>query len=175
VASYPENTKGIIEAINACTVALGGIPVGYTHNTGGIIQALIALEAAIGGGGGGGGGSSLTLTLDAGEDVTKGDAVYISGTNGKVYKAESGGTREEATVIGLADADAVGGTEVAVVMRGKFVSTGTPFSASGNMYLDATAGGLVTTVPTSGFNVLVGEGLSTTDLDVRIQTPIELT
>jgi len=174
VASYPENTKGIIEAINACTVALGGIPVGYPHNTGGIIQALIALEASIGGGSSGG-GSSLTLALDAGENVTKGDAVYISGTDGKVYKAESGGTREEATVIGLADADAVGGTEVAVVMRGKFVSTGTPFSASGNMYLDATAGGLVTTVPTSGFIVLVGEGLSTTDLDVRIQTPIELT
>ena len=174
MASYPENTKGIIEAINACTVALGGIAVGYPHNTGGIIQALIALEAVIGGGGSGG-GSSLTLTLDAGEDVTKGDAVYISGTNGKVYKAESGGTREEATVIGLANADAVGGTAVAVVMRGKFVSTGTPFSASTNMYLDATAGGLVTTVPTSGFIVLVGEGLSTTDLDVRIQTPIELT
>jgi len=174
MAGYNENTAGIIGAINACITAAGGTLTSYPANTGGIISALVALEAAISGGSSGGGGASLTLPLTAGEDVTKSDALYMN-SDGSVYKAKSDGTREEATVIGLAKEDALAAATVDVVARGKIVSTGTPYVAGTDMYLDATAGGLTSTIPTSGFIVSIGEGLSTTDLDVRIQTPIELT
>ena len=48
MAYYPENTGGIIAAINACILAAGGTVTSYNNNTGGIIQALLALQTAIG-------------------------------------------------------------------------------------------------------------------------------
>ena len=53
MTAYPENTGGIIAAINACIVAAGGQMGTYNNNTGGIIQALLELQTAIGGMGGG--------------------------------------------------------------------------------------------------------------------------
>ena len=50
MAAYPENTGGIISAIQACIVAAGGtLTTAYNNNTGGIIQALMALQTAIAG------------------------------------------------------------------------------------------------------------------------------
>ena len=52
MAAYPENTGGIISAIQACIVAAGGtLTTDYPKNTGGIISALLALQSAIAGGG----------------------------------------------------------------------------------------------------------------------------
>ena len=63
MAAYPENTGGIISAIEACIVAAGGtLTTAYNNNTGGIIQALLALQTAIGGLGG---GSSVEIELTA--------------------------------------------------------------------------------------------------------------
>ena len=42
MAAYPENTGGIISAIQACIVAAGGtLTQEYPKNTGGIISALL--------------------------------------------------------------------------------------------------------------------------------------
>ena len=61
MAYYPENTKGIIQAINACILAQGGVVVAYPHNTGGIIDALRTLASLMGG------GSDLSIEMTAGE------------------------------------------------------------------------------------------------------------
>jgi len=175
VASYPENTKGIIEAINACTVALGGIAVGYPHNTGGIIKALIALEAALSGGGGGG-DAVVSISMTAGEALTAGDAVYINTTDSKIYKAENDDTREKATVMGFVNADAALDAEIPVVVRGKVTTASTSLTVGFEYFLDATPGAIVATSPsTSGdFSAAVGQAVSTTDIDVQPQTPVEL-
>jgi hypothetical protein len=118
--AYTENTAGIIAAINACILAQGGTVTSYPSNTGGVIKALIALEAAIAGGGGGGGsGSAVSIPFTAGEILIKGDAVYLSTADGKVYRAQKDATREQATVIGLATANAALDAEVNVIVRGR--------------------------------------------------------
>ena len=63
MASYPENTGGIIAAINACILAAGGTVTSYNNNTGGIIQALLALQTAIAGMGGGSMNASAVLNF----------------------------------------------------------------------------------------------------------------
>jgi len=90
MAYYPENTGGIIAAINACILAAGGTVTSYNNNTGGIIQALLALQTAIGGMGG---GSAVEIELTAGEVLAKGDAVYID-SNGELLKAVHDDTRD---------------------------------------------------------------------------------
>ena len=94
----------------------------YPHNTGGVIKALIALEAAIAGGGGGGSGgsgSAVSIPFTAGEILIKGDAVYLSTADGKVYRAQKDGTREQATVIGFTTANAALDADVNVIVRGR--------------------------------------------------------
>ena len=83
MAYYPENTGGIIAAINACILAAGGTVTSYNNNTGGIIQALLALQTAIAGMGG---GSAVEIELTAGEALSKGDVVFID-SDGKLQKA----------------------------------------------------------------------------------------
>ena len=63
MAYYPENTGGIIAAINACILAAGGTVTSYNNNTGGIIQPLLALQTAIAGMGGGSAVSGFLLSL----------------------------------------------------------------------------------------------------------------
>ena len=97
MAAYPENTGGIISAIEACIVAAGGtLTTAYNNNTGGIIQALLALQTAIGGLGG---GSSVEIKLTAAENLAIGDVVHID-SNGKLAKAIHSSTRDVATVDG---------------------------------------------------------------------------
>lgn len=172
MAEYPNNYGGIISAIQACIVAAGGtLTQEYPKNTGGIIAALVTLQGALGTGGS---GASIALNLTVGEDVSKGDALYIQ-NDGKVYKAENDDTREKATVLGFAKEDAVQDTEVAVVTRGSLENTGS-YAATTQYFLSDTAGGVTTTAPSTAgeFSVLVGEGLSDDKIDIKISTPIEL-
>ena len=172
MAAYPENTSGIIAAIQACIVAAGGtLTTGYPNNTGGIISALVALQGALGGGGS---GASISLSLTVGEDVSKGDALYIQ-SDGKVYKAENDDTREKATVLGFAKEDALQDNEVAVVTRGSLENTGS-YAATTQYFLSDTAGGVTTTAPSTAgeFSVLIGEGISDDKIDIKISTPILL-
>jgi hypothetical protein len=176
VASYPENTKGIIEAINACILALGGTVVSYPHNTGGIIQALLALETALAASGSG--STALIIPLTAGEALSSGDAVYLSSSSSKVYKAENDDTREKATVFGFVNAAvAADGDEASVVVRGKVVTSTSSLTVGTAYYLSSTAGAITATAPsTSGdFTVPVGQAISTTEIDVKTQIPVEQT
>tara|TARA_B100000427_G_scaffold200799_1_gene166938 strand:- start:41 stop:571 length:531 start_codon:yes stop_codon:yes gene_type:complete len=175
MAAYPENTGGIIAAIQACIVAAGGtLTTDYPKNTGGIIQALVALQAALGTGGS---GSSLSVEMTAGEDVSKGDALYIF-SNGKVFRARVDDTRMKATVIGFAKEDAVADAVVDVVTRGILENTGA-YGVSTQYFLTGVTGaeGTISNTPVStagSYNVLVGEGINNDKLDIKTSTPVLL-
>jgi hypothetical protein len=174
MASYPNNYGGIISAINACIATAGGTVTSYPNNTGGIIQALIALNNALGSGGS---GSSLSLEMTAGEDVSKGDALYIF-SNGKVFRARVDDTRMKATVIGFAKEDALLDGVVNVITRGMLENTGS-YHQSTEYFLSGVVGseGTISNTPvtTSGsYSVLVGEGIDNDKLDIKTSTPVLL-
>ena len=173
MAQYPENTGGIIAAINACITAAGGTVTSYNHNTGGIIQALLALQAAIAGMGG---GSAVEIELTAGEALSQGDAVYID-ADGKLQKADQALTRDKATVAGLVKEDVAIDQLAKLVFSGKIdlASGGFTFTP-GDRYFLGTAGAISTTPPsaTNNYVVLVGEALDTTTLALNIDVPVLL-
>tara|TARA_X000000368_G_scaffold318240_1_gene255510 strand:- start:2216 stop:2743 length:528 start_codon:yes stop_codon:yes gene_type:complete len=174
MASYPENTGGIIAAINACILAAGGTVTSYNNNTGGIIQALLALQTAIAGMGG---GSAVEIELTAGEVLNKGDVVYID-SNGKLMKAIQDSTRDIATVAGLIKANVAMDSLAKLVFSGKIDLTGWGGAAftPGDRYFLSGSGGLSQT-PTSTageYVVLVGEALDANTLALNIDTPVLL-
>ena len=120
MAAYPENTGGIISAIQACIVAAGGtLTTAYNHNTGGIISALVALQTAIAGMD----ESSLTMELTAATNLAIGDAVYID-ANGKLAKAAHNSTRDIATVAGLILEAVTANNTAKLIFTGKINVTG---------------------------------------------------
>lgn len=174
MAAYPENTGGIISAIQACIVAAGGtLTTAYNNNTGGIIQALIALQAAIAGMD----ESSLTMELTAATNLAIGDAVYID-ANGKLAKAAHNSTRDIATVAGLILEAATANTTAKLIFAGKINVTGW---GQGNLtpgaryFLNGT-GTISATPPTSAnqYVVLVGEALDANTIALNIDVPVLL-
>tara|TARA_B100001939_G_scaffold194618_1_gene167362 strand:+ start:272 stop:853 length:582 start_codon:yes stop_codon:yes gene_type:complete len=176
---YAENTSGIIAAIVACIVAQGGSVASYPANTGGVIKALLDLKTAIGsgggGGGGGGGGSADTveLSVTAGENLALGDVVYLH-TDGKLRKADAGGTRAEAEVFGVVKTAASANASCTVVIRGKVTSVGA-FSTAQQYWLSNQAGNIAVGPPGAGFITKVGMGIDANNLLVMIEPPVELT
>tara|TARA_R100001463_G_scaffold16069_6_gene41807 strand:- start:6176 stop:6703 length:528 start_codon:yes stop_codon:yes gene_type:complete len=174
MAAYPENTGGIISAIQACIVAAGGtLTTAYNNNTGGIIQALIALQAAIAGMD----ESSLTMELTAATNLAIGDAVYID-ANGKLAKAAHNSTRDIATVAGLILEAATANTTAKLIFSGKINVAGW---AQGNLtpgaryFLNGT--GTISATPPSSANqyvVLVGEALDANIIALNIDVPVLL-
>lgn len=147
----------------------------YPSNTAGIIQALIDLQLALTGGGSGAQSVATLLPTTAGEDITKGDAVYIDSVNGKVYKATNINSKERATLLGLAKEDALADNELTVVARGPL--SGLTGLLAGREYFLATNGGISTTAPTGGgvYSTAVGQAISATVMDVQPVAPIYLT
>jgi len=170
---YAENTAGVIAAITACIVAVGGTVVSYPSNTAGVIQALIDLQKALGGGSGGS-GLSVRLPMTAGQDLAIADAVYLA-NDGFVYKARSNGSRAEASLLGLCREAANTGQSVTVIARGRVdgLSGLTPSAE----YFLATGGALTSTAPVGSgiYLTMAGQALSATSLDVQPQAPILLT
>tara|TARA_R100001443_G_scaffold552_1_gene2226 strand:- start:2 stop:550 length:549 start_codon:yes stop_codon:yes gene_type:complete len=181
MAAYPENTGGIISAIQACIVAAGGtLTTAYDPNTGGIIQALIALQTAINemdGGGGGGTGSALEIELTAAENLAIGDVVYID-ANGKLAKAAHNSTRDIATVAGLVRLAATANSTAKLIFTGKINVTGWSggtLTTGARYFLNGT--GTISLTPPSGANeylVLVGEALDANTLALNIDVPVLL-
>jgi hypothetical protein len=169
---YAENTSGIIAAITACIAAAGGTVVSYPSNTAGVIQALIDLRSAISGAGPASDVSTL-LPVTAGEALAVGDAVYMA-ADGKVYKARNTGTRNEANVLGLARDSAAADSSVVVVVRGKIA--GLAGLTAGSEYFLGLNGTYSLTPPVGGgiYLSMVGQAISTTQLDVQPQTPLLL-
>ena len=180
MAAYPENTGGIISAIQACIVAAGGtLTQEYPKNTGGIISALLTLQSAIAGGGGGGGGS-VVVELEAFHDLGIGDAVQVL-SDGKVAKAhQSTGGRGGATVAGLVKEDvSIGGT-AKIIVAGPVDVTGwaqTPTDLTiGSAYFLNGAGILSTTPPsaTDDYVTFIGEAVETKKIILNIDVPVLL-
>ena len=181
MAAYPENTGGIISAIQACIVAAGGtLTQEYPKNTGGIISALLTLQSAIAGGGGGGGGGSVIVELEAFHDLGIGDAVQVL-SDGKVAKAhQSTGGRGGATVAGLVKEDvSIGGT-AKIIVAGPVDVTGwaqTPTDLTiGSAYFLNGAGILSTTPPsaTDDYVTFIGEAVETKKIILNIDVPVLL-
>lgn len=180
MAAYPENTGGIISAIQACIVAAGGtLTQEYPKNTGGIISALLTLQSAIAGGGGGGGGS-VVVELEANTDLGIGDAVRVL-SDGKVAKAhQATDGRGGATVAGLVKEDvSVGGT-AKIIVAGPVDVTGwaqTPTDLTiGSAYFLNGFGTLSTTPPsaTDNYVTFIGEAVETKKIILNIDVPVLL-
>ena len=174
MAAYPENTGGIISAIQACIVAAGGtLTTAYNHNTGGIISALVALQTAIAGMD----ESSMTMELTAATNLAIGDAVYID-ANGKLAKAAHNSTRDIATVAGLILEAVTANNTAKLIFTGKINVTGW---AQGNLtpgaryFLNGT--GTISATPPSSANqyvVLVGEALDANTIALNIDVTVLL-
>ena len=100
---------------------------------------------------------AVTFAAKAGEALTKGDAVYVSGVSGNkpvVSKADADDSSKMAA-FGLAEADASLNAAVNVVTFGTLYNLDTSgFTAGDTVYVDTTAGGLTATKP-SGESSLV--------------------
>ena len=174
MAYYPENTGGIIAAINACILAAGGTVTSYNNNTGGIIQALIALQAAIAGMGG---GSAVEIELQAAENLSVGDAVYIN-SGGQLAKAIHNSTRDIATVAGLVKENVAATALGKLVFSGKvdISGWGSGSLSPGDRYF-LNGDGLLSTAPPTGsgeFVTLVGEALDANTFAINIDVPVLL-
>lgn len=172
---FAENTAGIVAAITACIVAAGGPLTTYPSNTAGIIRALMDLELAISGGGGGTPGVAVKLPMVAGEDLSKGDAVYVSSADGYIYKATNTGSLEQATVLGLVEANTLTSASVNVIARGPLGGF-TGLTTASEYFLDLS--GAITSTPPGGggtFLVRIGQAVSATTMELQPQSPIELT
>ena len=175
MAAYPENTGGIISAIQACIVAAGGtLTTAYNNNTGGIIQALMALQTAIAGMGG---GSALEIELTAAENLAIGDVVYVD-SNGKLAKAIHNSTRDIATVAGMVMEAVSANATAKLAFAGKVDVTGW---SGGNLTPGAryflNGSGSISTAPASSSNqyvVLVGEALDANTIALNIDVPLLL-
>ena len=174
MAYYPENTGGIIAAINACILAAGGTVTSYSNNTGGIIQALLALQTAIAGMGG---GSAVEIELTAGEALSKGDVVFID-SDGKLQKAIQNDTRDKATVAGLVYENVAMDSLGKLVFAGKIDLTGWGRGAltPGDRYFLNGLGTLSTTATSTAgeYVVLVGEALDDSTLALNPDVPVLL-
>tara|TARA_B100001121_G_scaffold147543_1_gene129203 strand:- start:1040 stop:1609 length:570 start_codon:yes stop_codon:yes gene_type:complete len=172
---FAENTSGIITAIVACIQAAGGAVESYPSNTAGIIQALIDLQVAIQGGGTGTQSVAVLAPGISGEALAKGDAVYVSKSDGKLYKASNVLTREKATVLGLVKAGvASAGLGVTVVARGPIEGL-TGLLTGFEYYLDSS-GVITATAPVGGsiYSTRLGQAIDTDKLDVQPESPIFL-
>lgn len=86
-------------------------------------------------------GATVDKNYVAGETITAGQALYIKGSDGKLWKAQADGTSEEATVYGIALNGASADQPVAVLTGGNITIGAT--IAVGTVYVvSATAGGI---------------------------------
>ena len=110
------------------------------------------------------------------EAVSDKDFLYIRTSDGKVGKATAAvGSSEAASVIGLANSDAISGATVKVVVVGMKDMTG--LDAGDLYYLSpTTAGAMTTTAPTTGGQAVVrlGESSTATKFAIQVEPPILL-
>jgi hypothetical protein len=103
----------------------------------------------------------------AGENLTATDAVYISAAN-TVSKAECD-VAAASLLLGFAT-NTVASAGTAIVQKAGKLPGFTGLTVGARYYLDATAGAIVSTVPTGAGNVIVQAGYAydTTGLDIQI-------
>ena len=110
------------------------------------------------------------------EDVTKGNALYIRASDGKVGKARANGTLDEAVVTGVAETTKTAGETVRAIEVGQAAVAQT-LDAGDLFFLSATTPGHLTKTPPSAagqYVTLIGEAPNNTELTVKIRRPILL-
>jgi hypothetical protein len=106
-------------------------------------------------------GGPITFYAKAGEALSKGDAVYVSGVSGEVPVVSKADADDAAKMpsFGLAAADANNNAEVNVVISGTLSDIDTSaFSAGDTLYISTTAGGLTNTPPTGESSLIQNIG-----------------
>jgi hypothetical protein len=100
----------------------------------------------------------------AGEAITEAQVVAIKSSDGKCYKAKA----DDSTLrpaLGVAEAAAASGANVAVVTRG-IVGGLTSLTKGGFVFVDTTAGGTTQTQPTA-YSQTVGAAISATEYSIE--------
>lgn len=170
---FAENEWGILAAICLCIEAAGGTVTSYPPNTAGIITALRDLANAILTIAGG--ASILNYAITLGEDVAFGEALYIA-ADGKAYKATASGSRDQATVQGLAVENGSSGDVIQLALAGGLIGYG-GLTPGAEYFLSASTPGGITVTPPSGAGHYVtkaGEALSASVLMVKPGPAVEL-
>jgi hypothetical protein len=170
---FAENDWGILAAICHCIETAGGQVRSYPANTAGIIRALQDLATVIATVTGG--STIINFPMTLGENCAFGDALYIA-PDGLAYRSFAGGSRDEATVQGLATEAGLSGAQINVALAGGLVGF-TGLTPGAEYFLALTPEGAITNTAPSGagdFVVKVGEALSTTTFMVRPKVVVEL-
>lgn len=170
---YAENDWGILAAICHCIQAAGGQVRSYPANTAGIIRALQDLSTVVATIKGG--STIINFPMTLGEDVLFGDALYIA-ADGLAYRSRADGTRDQASVQGVACGPGLSGAQVNVALAGGLTGFGA-LTPGAEYFLSATTPGAITTTAPSGsgqYVVKVGEALSAATLMVRPKVVVEL-
>lgn len=111
-------------------------------------------------------------TLLAGEAITAGMALYKKGSDSKAYKAQSDGTLEEATVIGIALNDAAAGQVVSYQTSGSLTFGGTTFGGAGKIVCASNTAGAIAPsadVTTGRRLSIIGYSTSTSVMTIDIK------
>lgn len=170
---YAENEWGILAAICHCIETAGGQVRSYPANTAGIIRALQDLSTVIATVTGG--STIINYPMTLGENAAFGDALYIA-PDGLAYKSRANGTRDQATIQGLASEAGLGGGQINVALAGGLVGFAA-LTPGAEYFLSATTPGAITTTAPSGsgqFVVKAGEALSATTLMVLPKVVVQL-
>jgi len=170
---YEPNIEGAIAVLVDLMLAEGVTMARepYAPNYRGLVDALIDLKEGfptrV--------ASRLIIPMEAGENITQGEALYIDSPTGKVFKAIASLGEDEATVIGFANETKLSGGALDVLVGGVL---GTSGLSPGELYfLSAASAGAITTTPpsTAGQYVTrVGEAGTANQLAVNPDPPILL-
>lgn len=116
---------------------------------------------------------ALKVTRVANEAILKGDALYsVSATH--VALAGASTTIDKATVFGFADADANIGDNVIVTLAGVLADPSfSVFTVNSPLFLDTT-GAITDTKRLSGYHVIIGKSLGSSEIFIAIRDPILL-
>lgn len=143
----------------------------YAPNYRGLVDALIDLKEGFPSRAAG----SLELTLIAGENISQGQALYIHGAEGRVFKAIASADVHSAGVIGFAKETRTTGQTISVQVGGVLSVSGLD---PGEVYfLSAASAGAITLTPPSTpgqYVTRVGEAGSATQLIVKPEPAILL-
>lgn len=108
----------------------------------------------------------------AGEHIYKYQIVYIN-TDGKIYSASSSNLLSMGKILGVALTEQLTDELIDVIGYGKIANFSTSLSI-GVMYYLNNSGYLTITPPTTGFIQIIGTAVSSTQMLIQMQTPIQL-
>lgn len=116
--------------------------------------------------------TGVNFTAEAGETISAGDAVAISSSDGKVYKANAAaGANQQVPCVGIAETDASAGDYVTVLRTGK-VGGYSNLTAGAPVYLGESDGAVTATAPSDAGDYVqtLGQAVSATEFVLNIES-----